>query len=364
MSKRSSSIAAPQVEPPKKQRLVDRESEAQQVIAAESTVDETPKAKVLIPTEAERAKIRKFPLLAFTAPYEGGEFYYERECYDEYYHLVSKELVSGATKGPDGLVGRDCVTVSGTPGIGKSVFYAYFFERYRKEHPNTWIIAVAFQQNQVNKLSVAAVGKEPVYYGSDQASRQLLQEASLEAVQWKETEEEGVTDKRLLFLCDGSPDMTRRQCVVFTDPNKRWRKVSRKLYCDYYMPLWTLDELQEAATLLNYPISDDLIKARFEKFGGVARECLSLDPVVSKKAERDLTKQMNAIFDPNVLRKLLLEHETSHYLLHYVPEADRAFTVPQLASEFVEEKLQERMLTKSYEQREDLRNLIESWEGA
>ncbi|KAE9025667.1 hypothetical protein PF005_g5784 [Phytophthora fragariae] len=338
MSKRSSSIAAPQVEPPKKQRLVDRESEAQQVIAAESTVDETPKAKVLIPTEAERAKIRKFPLLAFTAPYEGGEFYYERECYDEYYHLVSKELVSGATKGPDGLVGRDCVTVSGTP--------------------------VAFQQNQVNKLSVAAVGKEPVYYGSDQASRQLLQEASLEAVQWKETEEEGVTDKRLLFLCDGSPDMTRRQCVVFTDPNKRWRKVSRKLYCDYYMPLWTLDELQEAATLLNYPISDDLIKARFEKFGGVARECLSLDPVVSKKAERDLTKQMNAIFDPNVLRKLLLEHETSHYLLHYVPEADRAFTVPQLASEFVEEKLQERMLTKSYEQREDLRNLIESWEGA
>ncbi|KAE9331864.1 hypothetical protein PF008_g15226 [Phytophthora fragariae] len=130
------------------------------------------------------------------------------------------------------------------------------------------------------------------------------------------------------------------------------------------MPLWTLDELQEAATLLNYPISDDLIKARFEKFGGVARECLSLDPVVSKKAERDLTKQMNAIFDPNVLRKLLLEHETSHYLLHYVPEADRAFTVPQLASEFVEEKLQERMLTKSYEQREDLRNLIESWEGA
>ncbi|KAE9340166.1 hypothetical protein PF008_g11231 [Phytophthora fragariae] len=95
---------------------MNRESEAQQVIAAESTVDETPKAKVLIPTEAERAKIRKFPLLAFTAPYEGGEFYYERECYDEYYHLVSKELVSGATKGPDGLVGRDCVTVSGTPG--------------------------------------------------------------------------------------------------------------------------------------------------------------------------------------------------------------------------------------------------------
>ncbi|KAE9258660.1 hypothetical protein PF008_g33559, partial [Phytophthora fragariae] len=123
--------------------------------------------------------------------------------------------------------------------IGKSVFYAYFFERYRKEHPNTWIIAVAFQQNQVNKLSVAAVGKEPVYYGSDQASRQLLQEASLEAVQWKETEEEGVTDKRLLFLCDGSPDISRRQSVVFTNPNKRWHKVSRKFYCDYYMPLWT-----------------------------------------------------------------------------------------------------------------------------
>ncbi|KAE9118929.1 hypothetical protein PF006_g18473 [Phytophthora fragariae] len=130
------------------------------------------------------------------------------------------------------------------------------------------------------------------------------------------------------------------------------------------MPLWTLDELQEAATLLNYPISDDLIKERFEKFGGIARECLCLDPVISKKAELDLTKQMNAIFDPNELRKLLLEYETSHYLVHYAPKANRAFTGRQLASDFVEQKLQERMLTKSYEQREDLRNLISSWEGA
>ncbi|KAE9043581.1 hypothetical protein PR003_g3485 [Phytophthora rubi] len=361
MSKRSFSIAVPQVEPPKKQRLVDHDSESPQVIAVESTVNETPKARVLIPTEAERAKIRQFPLLAFAAPYRGGKFYYERECYDEYYQIVTKELVSSAVEGSDG-VGEDCVTVSGTPGIGKSVFYAYFFERYRKEHPNTWIIAMAFEEKQVKKLTVAAVGKEPVYYRSNVGHH--LDQATLEAEKWENATEDGVTDKRVLFLCDGPPDISRRQSVVFTNPSKRWHKVSRKFYCDYYMPLWTLDELQEAATLLNYPISDDLIKERFEKFGGIARECLCLDPVISKKAELDLTKQMNAIFDPNELRKLLLEYETSHYLVHYAPKANRAFTGRQLASDFVEQKLQERMLTKSYEQREDLRNLISSWEGA
>ncbi|KAG7377075.1 hypothetical protein PHYPSEUDO_012230, partial [Phytophthora pseudosyringae] len=38
--------------------------------------------------------------------------------------------------------------------IGKSVFYAYFFQRYRKEAGDTWIIATAYRSQKLTKATV------------------------------------------------------------------------------------------------------------------------------------------------------------------------------------------------------------------
>ena len=43
-------------------------------------------------------------------------------------------------------------------GIGKSVFMAYFFLRYRQEHPGDTIVAAAFNENRI--LMEAAVSTE------------------------------------------------------------------------------------------------------------------------------------------------------------------------------------------------------------
>jgi hypothetical protein len=48
---------------------------------------------------------------------------YVRECYPMYYNLVMDLLNSKEIR---------LVSLMGTSGIGKSVFYLYFFERYRR----------------------------------------------------------------------------------------------------------------------------------------------------------------------------------------------------------------------------------------
>jgi hypothetical protein len=65
---------------------------------------------------AGREERRKLPKLPFRHEYGGGDDYYVRECYEEYYPVIEQFVLTGEEK--KGL------TVTGTPGIGKSVFYA------------------------------------------------------------------------------------------------------------------------------------------------------------------------------------------------------------------------------------------------
>ena len=41
------------------------------------------------------------------------------------------------------------LTITGTPGIGKSIFYIYFFERFRKAHPTETIVTASFSDGEL-----------------------------------------------------------------------------------------------------------------------------------------------------------------------------------------------------------------------
>ncbi|KAL4168955.1 hypothetical protein KRP22_009884 [Phytophthora ramorum] len=47
-----------------------------------------------------------------------------------------------------------CVAVTGTPGIGKSIFYSYCFQRFRKEVDNMWIIGAACRRHNLTRATV------------------------------------------------------------------------------------------------------------------------------------------------------------------------------------------------------------------
>ena len=72
--------------------------------------------------------------------------FYVRDCYKTYYDYISEILLTkeecsnikgiflaydGGT--PKGFMKVQYISVTGTPGIGKSIFYIYFFERFRKD---------------------------------------------------------------------------------------------------------------------------------------------------------------------------------------------------------------------------------------
>jgi len=59
-----------------------------------------------------------------------GECMYVRECFDQYY-----DWILGNINGKYPLV-----TLTGTPGIGKSMFHVYFFQRLNREYPRVRIV--------------------------------------------------------------------------------------------------------------------------------------------------------------------------------------------------------------------------------
>ncbi|KAG1703595.1 hypothetical protein DVH05_007539 [Phytophthora capsici] len=182
------------------------------------------------------------------------------------------------------------------------------------------------------KMTVSEPGKQPeVYPGATQSKLEKimsqLYDKDMEAGQLNVE-----VEKKVLWLCDGPPPVKRRQMVVFTSSNE-WLHVARNDRQTYYLPPWTLEELQLAASVLEYPFSDDEIENRFWNFGGVARNFFKLDPVNIKIAIHELTESIEAITESGKLENLLLGKRTSDTygdFLLYNPKEMEGYMARQL----------------------------------
>ncbi|KAE9256974.1 hypothetical protein PF002_g1450 [Phytophthora fragariae] len=219
MSKRS---ALSSRGPPKKQRQLTDQAEHSPGIG--TWLDDSKERNAIPPiSTAEEEYTKKCKLLPVPLlhEYKGGDFYFERDCYDEYFRLVDHQVVNEKQK---------CVTVTGTPGIGKSIFYVYFFDRFRKAHPGEWIVVAATYHKNF-ELSEFAIFEDETdmptaHYAY--ASKQLLTSEVNSAVE-QEAERAAVEmrkPKQMLFLCDGPPPLIWPQTVVFTSPNEEWMSLS------------------------------------------------------------------------------------------------------------------------------------------
>ncbi|KAI9983769.1 hypothetical protein PInf_007843 [Phytophthora infestans] len=274
-----------------------------------------------------RCKVFDVPLVT---KYRGGEFYFVRACYESYYVMVEDLLLKD---------GEECVTVTGTPGIGKSIFYAYFLERFKKANPAWTIIASAHTPTgKVKSLAVFEPGERAKQYHWPHTD---IVKTAIRKVLGVDLSDETTLDRyreKLLWLCDGPPKVAFRQTVVFTSPNERWLKEVRKTLRTYYMPPWRLEELQLAASVLEYPISDDEMGERFWNFGGVARNCFLLEREEVVLTIQDLTKPIEQITNRGHLENLLtnrINTTTNHDFLHYEPIDDGRTNPKQAALVFM-----------------------------
>jgi hypothetical protein len=86
-----------------------------------------------------------------------GKHFFVRECYQKYYDDILKLLNS------DGNDVR-MVSVTGTPGIGKSLFYLYFYKRYLNENQGQTLLTASF--NKTNELEECIILNPSANQGS------------------------------------------------------------------------------------------------------------------------------------------------------------------------------------------------------
>eukprot|EP00523_Entomoneis_sp_CCMP467_P011992 CAMPEP_0168717824 /NCGR_PEP_ID=MMETSP0724-20121128/197_1 /TAXON_ID=265536 /ORGANISM="Amphiprora sp., Strain CCMP467" /LENGTH=520 /DNA_ID=CAMNT_0008764309 /DNA_START=64 /DNA_END=1627 /DNA_ORIENTATION=+ len=250
---------------------------------------------------------------------------YVRDCYPEYYDYIKESMDSG----------KHYVVVTGTPGIGKSVFYLYFFDQHRAEHPGQRIVVASY---------------------SDEKELQGCKEwdpAKKDQLEVKDSLP--MYESNTLYLIDGVPNkVPNASCfaVFFTSPDIKWFIRMNKhleLYREIYMPNWTSKEIFVANETLNLQITRELLNDRWQYFGGAPRFAFvsdqdSIDRAIlnvrtamdSLESVEDVFRCFNGTADP---QKML------HRLMHYDVRQMRGVFDRRLklASNYIAYEIQEKL---------------------
>ena len=220
--------------------------------------------------------------------------FFVRSCYPVYYNLIGDLL-----NGRDEHKIVENVTVTGTPGVGKSVFYIYFFQRWIEENPESIIITASFTRRRNLKQCVLFDIKNP--------SGLICKDIPFI---------EGA-----LHLYDGPPPFEPQdnQMVCFISPNSEWydSMIKSPRHRCLYMPVWTIEELLEADSYLQINLGEDKLKQRFDFFGGSARYCLATDDAYFCVAEKDLRNSAESITSFKMIPKII-QNGGSHHLCHRI----------------------------------------------
>ena len=174
---------------------------------------------------------------------------YVRDCYPMYYDYVMALL--------NGAYGKQYVIVGGTEDIGKSMFYNWFFHRYRADNPSKTIVCASFTSygRACNRCTV---------FGGSATVEHFTHVPQIRGA---------------MYLFDGPPPEIPLcgQMIVFSMYSGPLNRALQSFpnHVKLYIPVWSLEELMEAARALGLKISDEEMSDRFEYFGGSARYCLS-----------------------------------------------------------------------------------------
>ena len=224
--------------------------------------------------------------------------FYVRNCYEEYYNHIMNLLMNPRMK---------YISLTGTPGIGKSIFYLYFFQRFRNEN-NVSIVTASFgKDRKLLKCLVFEPGK-------------------VEGVEYEKIPK----IKGSIHLYDGPPEIQPpdNKMVCFTSPNYSWLDGMEKAanHIPLYLPVWTLQELWEANELLELELDVLTIEERFLLFGGSARYCLTLNTKFYNRGVKKLESKAKSIETFDTIKACLDEKaeksDISHRIFHFVPSFD------------------------------------------
>ena len=262
----------------------------------------------------------------FPYPQDKIKKLYVRKCYQEVFDLLLDKISSG----------MESFAISGTPGIGKSLFFVYILYRLMKDFSAK---ALSLKPNRI------------IYHTSTSRKCFTLSEKTVTAIPELDAELI-VREQDTLYIVDGQTIPMSSSCIVLfissprSAPYKEF--VKQKMAKEWYLPVWTLEELSTCREHCYADLGLEILNERFRIYGGVARFVFHSDysVLVPKKMQ-------SALSDTNAVRGVKYVGETtdifpeSHTLLQILVGDDEfgnsyQFTDLDIASKYVGEQLWQR----------------------
>ena len=226
------------------------------------------------------------------------------------------------------------VTILGTPGIGKSYFAFYFMRRLAKEGKTVVYHSAVKGRTYLFSSTFCSVVEGDVGTGQKAFSEQL-------------------NDPSTYYICD-SATPAARPCymLLITSPDPLiWKKVTKQIGTERYMPVWSLDELRQLWSVTKdfRDITPAELEQRYNVWGGSARYVL-------ERAKTEKPANLDGLIngcDVEILDLLYLsfaketkDAESSSVLMHVMTEAPYELFVNDFASEYIAQKVATRFREK------------------
>jgi hypothetical protein len=249
---------------------------------------------------------------------------YVRKCYQDVFHLLIQRINLNVKS----------FAISGTPGIGKSLFFVYILYRLMDDFRTK---NLSLKPNRI----VYQMGS--TYECFDLQQQLVTRTTKLDA--------EGlVREQDTFYVIDGrTSEPLVSSCVVLfiSSPRSEWYKafVKQKMAKEWYFPVWTLDELQTCQRHCYPDLPSETLQERHRICGGVARFVFHKDySIPVPKKMRSALNDVDAVRGVKYVGEATDIFPTSHTLLQILVGDDEfgnayQFTDLDVASEYVGEQL-------------------------
>jgi hypothetical protein len=246
-----------------------------------------------------------------------GSRLYIRQDYKNLFELTMARI-RGGSRG---------MAILGTPGIGKSMFSFYVLWRLCQEYPDG-----VFVYDRLNRPVLMFHRQTVLRSGSYFGFIDELEKKST----W--------------YLVDGKPPMhVQAKTLLFTSPRKHnfHEFLKRVNEVDQaYMPVWSLEELQNARALCHFQVTETDVLMKFERFGGSARF------VLASQATETLLINLDSAIASSDIRKLWTysgelasPDDITHMAIHVIVDEREKYiwTHVEYASAYVLSQVQARL---------------------
>jgi hypothetical protein len=254
---------------------------------------------------------------------------YIRKAYEDLFKIICGNLEP--TNPENRLRG---MALTGTPGIGKSIFLFYILWRLANAESTKTVI---------------------LHRRSDRGNIFIFQNNGCRVACNLDRIDGFLNDPSTWYLTDAlleSPDESKAVTIVVSSPARRYYSEFLKrshVAPLHYLPTWSLEELQLVAPF--YPITETDIKDRYNMIGGIPRYVIEkkddLDELIRHAVGRIEIKKFPLIVSGSVSK----EDQVSHLIVQFVVDTASylKFTL-QMASSYATEKAMELFISNQEEE--------------